>query len=140
MTMYWVVSAFNGVPPGSSAVPGRNDGSVFSLQRALTTPSQSMSMSAFQKTAPVTPPHTAMLRLPPSSVAYRPFEIRRHIFTLASSCPAVGAISPTLAGLTAAGAPVDATTGITTADNARTPMPNGQRQEHRQWDAVTDRV
>src|SRR5439155_1252493 len=67
--------------------------SVFSLHWLVRTPSQSMSMSAFQNTAPVLP-HTGIVADVSESVLYLPLKIWLQVVTLASRSAAVGAPPP----------------------------------------------
>src|SRR5438874_6929369 len=93
-TMYGSFAAFNGCPlDWWNAVSFWKQQSVFSLHCVVRWPSQSMSMSAFQNTAPVLS-HTAMVREVSESVLYLPLEIWLQVVTLASSSAAVGAPPP----------------------------------------------
>lgn len=77
----------------------RNQGSVSLLQRAVTWPSQAMSMSAFQNTAPFLP-QTGTDGDFPASVLYRPSETREQDVTSASRSAAPTAPSRALVGVT----------------------------------------
>src|SRR5882757_2581283 len=89
-TTYGSCAALSAAPPlVSQAVSGRKQQSVSSLHWVVRTPSQSMSMSAFQNTAPVLL-HTATVALLTSeSVLYLPLEIWLQVVTFASSWSAV---------------------------------------------------
>src|SRR3954471_6092519 len=90
-TTYGNFAAFSGLSFESwNAVSGWKQQSVFSLHCVVRIPSQSMSMSAFQYTAPVLS-QTAMSADVSASVLYLPFEICLQVVTLASSSAAVGA-------------------------------------------------
>ncbi len=88
-TTYGSESARRGLPSDWwKAVSSWNQGSVSPLQLAVTWPSQSMSMSAFQNTAPFLP-HTGMVAEVSSSVLYLPFDICEQDVTLASRADAL---------------------------------------------------
>src|SRR5436309_8804619 len=88
-TMYGSDSAFRGLPlDWWKAVSSWYQGSRFSLQFVVRWPSQSMSMSAFQNTAPFLP-HTGMVAEVSSSVLYLPFDIWEQDVTLASRSAAL---------------------------------------------------
>src|SRR5439155_22767293 len=92
--------------------------SVFSLHWLVRTPSQSMSMSAFQNTAPVLP-HTGIVAEVSESVLYLPLEIWLHVLTLASSSAAVGAPPPPVVGGGVVGPPPPAFTTILSKSGAQ---------------------
>src|SRR5882757_11436211 len=101
-TMYGSESAFRGWPlDWWNAVSSWYQGSAFSLQFVVRWPSQSMSMSAFQNTAPFLP-HTGMVADVSSSVRYLPFEICEQDVTLASRSAALTEPSCAEAGVLAA--------------------------------------
>src|SRR6185503_15786668 len=90
-TTYGSWAAFSGWPlDWWNAVSGWKQQSVFSLHCVVRCPSQSMSMSAFQNTAPVLS-QTATVAAVPSSVLYLPFDTWLQLVTLASNSAAVGA-------------------------------------------------
>src|ERR1044072_629981 len=88
-TTYGSESARSGFPSDWwNAVSSWYQGSVSSLQFVVRWPSQSMSMSAFQNTAPFLP-HTGMVAEVSSSVLYLPLEIWEQDVTLASRSAAL---------------------------------------------------
>src|SRR3954447_21430914 len=94
-TTYGNCAALSGLSPEVwQNVSAWKQQSVFSLHCVVRMPSQSTSMSAFQKTAPVFW-HTATVAVETSeSVLYLPLEIWLHVFTLASRSAAVGTPPP----------------------------------------------
>src|SRR6266699_260063 len=72
-------------------VSGWKQQSVFSLHCVVRMPSQSMSMSAFQNTAPVFWQTATVAVETSESVLYLPLEIWVHVVTLASRSVALGA-------------------------------------------------
>src|SRR5262245_29880728 len=94
-TTYGSCAAFSGESPLVwQKVSAWKQQSVSSLHCVVRTPSQSMSMSAFQKTAPVFSQTATVAVLTSSSVLYLPLEIWLQVVTLASSSAAVGAPVP----------------------------------------------
>src|SRR2546423_11349902 len=92
--MYGSCAELSGCPPEVwNAVSGWKQQSVFSLHWVVRMPSQSISMSAVQNTAPFLS-QTGMVRLFSESVLYLPLEICWQLVTLASSSAAVGAPPP----------------------------------------------
>src|SRR5690348_10197174 len=88
-TTYGSESALRGLPlDWWNAVSSWYQGSVSSLHFEVRCPSQSMSMSAFQKTAPFLP-QTGTVADVSSSVLYLPLEICWHEVTLASRSAAL---------------------------------------------------
>src|SRR3954463_16116108 len=88
-TTYGSESALRGLPSDWwNAVSSWYQGSVSSLHFDVRWPSQSMSMSAFQNTAPFLP-HTGTVADVSSSVRYLPFEICEQDVTLASRSAAL---------------------------------------------------
>src|SRR4051812_42264923 len=88
-TTYGSVSALSGLPSDWwKAVSSWYQGSRSSLQLVVRWPSQSMSMSAFQNTAPFLP-HTGIVADVSSSVLYLPLEICEQDVTLASRSAAL---------------------------------------------------
>src|SRR4051794_34887277 len=97
-TTYGSWAAFSGLSVGSwKAVSGWKQQSVFSLHCEVRMPSQSISISAFQNTAPVLS-QTATVADVSLSVWYLPLEIWLQLVTLASSSAAVGAPPPGVLG------------------------------------------
>src|SRR5256885_6767226 len=93
-TTYGRAAELSGLPSDWwNAVSAWKQQSVFSLHCVVRCPSQSMSMSDFQNTAPVLP-HTGIVAEVSESVLYLPLEIWLHVLTLASSSAAVGAPPP----------------------------------------------
>src|SRR5689334_21537729 len=88
-TTYGSDSAFSGLPSDWwKAVSSWYQGSRSALQLVVRWPSQSMSMSAFQNTAPFLP-HTGTVADVSSSVLHLPFETWEQDFTLASRSAAL---------------------------------------------------
>src|SRR6266480_1913249 len=93
-TTYGSAAALSGEPVDAwQNVSFWKQQSVLELHWVVSTPSQSMSMSAFQNTAPVLP-HTGIVADVSESVLYLPLEIWLQVVTLASRSAAVGAPPP----------------------------------------------
>src|SRR5438874_938886 len=124
-TMYGSFAAFNGLPSvWWKAVSAWKQQSVFSLHCVVRWPSQSMSISAFQNTAPFASQTGTVAEPESSSVLYLPLEIWLHPFVLASSSAADGpparAETVGCAGWVAGAGAADAMAeGTTAAANAR---------------------
>src|SRR3954462_13771647 len=114
-TMYGSAAELSGLPSDWwNAVSSWKQQSVFSLHCVVRWPSQSMSMSAFQKTAPLASQTATVLPETSSSVLYLPLEICLQPDVFASSWAAVGAAAA-VAGAGDAEARAD---GITAAVSA----------------------
>jgi hypothetical protein len=90
-TTYGSAAELSGLPSDWwNAVSFWKQQSVFSLHCEVRCPSQSMSMSDFQNTAPVAPQTATVFADTSESVLYLPLEIWLQDATLASSSSAVG--------------------------------------------------
>src|SRR3954468_18207792 len=117
-TTYGSESALRGLPlDWWNAVSSWYHGSASSLQFEVRWPSQSMSMSAFQNTAPFLP-HTGTVADVSSSVLYLPLDICEQDFTLASRSAAL--TEPSWADVGVVGAP-EAFAGSTPAASSAAP-------------------